>query len=999
MNVEQLLAGRRLRWGAERSGTRRRSHRSHDLRVTLGTVVLAVLLAFTPGRWPLGTTDHPPWVPSAVAVSLTDSLGNGLESARASLARGEGPALSHDLSCAGSSSGVVKCATSSMLVGPNATAADWVNLSGLSPQNPGIQTQCNMAYDARDGYVVLFASQSNTTWTFRGGVWTQLDISGPSARVLPGMAYDAADGYLVLFGGALWGANYNDTWAFENGSWTQLSPSSSPPARWAMSMAYDDADGYVVLYGGISQIWNRVLGDTWTFRAGTWTNRTNSSALNPGPRATAGLGYDVGDRTMVLFGGYDGSSKVVGGTWGFVTGVWTKLSPTTEPPLRFNDALVYDPDASALLLYSGENWTASGEGPIGDMWDFSGGNWTRLNPAHTPGNLSYWAFTWDAEDDLALAYDLYNSTSGAQPSITWSFGPPVVSVVTASPATLDVNQTTRFTVTTAPNSSGLAFVYASLPTGCVSTNVSTFDCTPSEAGSFVVTVSVANPAGYVSRANVTLTVRPDPWILSFTAFPGATDVGLPVSLRVDARNGSGSLRYDYSGLPGGCVSHNTSNLTCMPSTNGTFAISVRVTDALGVSASASLNLTVAVHPTATLVIRPSAIDLGQETWLSVRISGGTAPEGVQFSDLPAGCLSANTSLLVCQPTVPGLFTPEATVTDAAGSTGNATGALMVYAPLSIASEGVAPLAVDLGLPVTFWLNATGGSGLYTFQYTGLPPGCNQSLGPSFTCQPSQIGTFVVRLGVNDTLNESANASVTLTVAPIPAISDFHATPALTDVGEPLRFSANVTVGVGPGSFAWLGLPTGCFPANGPNLLCAPTQPGRFAVHLSYRDRDGQSTNALTNVTVATDPVIGMFEASPANLSLGDTTQLTVEAAGGTGPLWYAFAGLPLGCSTSNTPSILCRPTLAGTYVVTVTVADRLNGTASANTTLSVSASAGPGELLPLAGLAIGVLVLAIASVSFVLWRRRRAPPDAEPGPEVEEEAPPDDTAFSKELTE
>src|SRR5205807_277122 len=81
------------------------------------------------------------------------------------------------------------------------------------------------------------------TWEFHAGTWTQLSPSNsPPARFSASMAYDAADGYILLFGGA---GNtvgiLGDTWEFHGGQWTQLSPASSPSPRQYPSMVYDAA--------------------------------------------------------------------------------------------------------------------------------------------------------------------------------------------------------------------------------------------------------------------------------------------------------------------------------------------------------------------------------------------------------------------------------------------------------------------------------------------------------------------------------------------------------------------------------------------------------------------------------------------------------------------------------------------------------------------------------------------------------------------------------------
>src|SRR5437667_3793591 len=84
------------------------------------------------------------------------------------------------------------------------------------------------------------------------------------------MAYDATDGQILLFGEenntAAGFTILGDTWRFQSGSWTQLFPSISPSPRSSSSMAFDGTDGYVLLFGGEDVIaGTSFLGDTWKF--------------------------------------------------------------------------------------------------------------------------------------------------------------------------------------------------------------------------------------------------------------------------------------------------------------------------------------------------------------------------------------------------------------------------------------------------------------------------------------------------------------------------------------------------------------------------------------------------------------------------------------------------------------------------------------------------------------------------------------------------------------
>ena len=245
----------------------------------------------------------------------------------------------------------------------------WSNPS-LNP-SPAVRTSASMVYDSAstDRYVFLFGGYAGgtnylgDTWKFSSGIWTQLSISGPSARADSAMVYDAADGYVLLFGGYNAPGLLGDTWKFFAGTWTKLLPSLSPSARSGASAADDpaSADGYVVLFGGWTGGTN-YLGDTWTFSAGSWTQLSASSS--PFPRAYAAMAYDYGDAVVVLFGGYN-TGNFLGDTWAFTDDYWMNL-PNSTPPQRSYSSITYDQADGYVLLFGG--MFKSG-GYLNDTWE------------------------------------------------------------------------------------------------------------------------------------------------------------------------------------------------------------------------------------------------------------------------------------------------------------------------------------------------------------------------------------------------------------------------------------------------------------------------------------------------------------------------------------------------------------------------------------------------------------------------------------------------------
>ncbi|HUI38979.1 MAG TPA: hypothetical protein VLY85_05040, partial [Thermoplasmata archaeon] len=156
----------------------------------------------------------------------------------------------------------------------------WKNISSTVASTPPGVTRASMTWDGRLNATLLFGGTGpkqpiNQTWAFSLGHWRRLtapnDVA-PPARDSAGFAYDAADGYDVLFGGNAAGFALNDTWAFRSGNWSLLPEGVIPPGRSLGALVYTPGPGplnaSIVLFGGRSSpLANATVdGDTWTYK-------------------------------------------------------------------------------------------------------------------------------------------------------------------------------------------------------------------------------------------------------------------------------------------------------------------------------------------------------------------------------------------------------------------------------------------------------------------------------------------------------------------------------------------------------------------------------------------------------------------------------------------------------------------------------------------------------------------------------------------------------------
>jgi len=307
------------------------------------------------------------------------------------------------------------------------TASSSPNWVMLSPsKSPSARASQMMAYDTKDGYVLLFGGYCNTpppdysdcndTWEFSHGQWKELfPAHAPSPRESGVMAYDPRDGYVVLFGGLntqTYAEPLSDTWKFVGGQWTQLAPASSPPARYLSQMAFDSKDNYLLLFGGSNTAVE--LRDTWAYYAGDW-HQLHPTA-SPAARDDAALKPDSKDKYLVLFGGENGPGSNFADTWKFVSGQWTLLSPSVHPPALDGPGMAYDTKRSYDVLFGG--FTSSGA--YADTWEFVGGKWTQLHPTSSPPARGYVDLVYDPTDGYLLLFG-GQTYAGTNLGDSWAF--------------------------------------------------------------------------------------------------------------------------------------------------------------------------------------------------------------------------------------------------------------------------------------------------------------------------------------------------------------------------------------------------------------------------------------------------------------------------------------------------------------------------------------------------------------------------------------------------
>jgi PKD repeat protein len=787
--------------------------------------------------------------------------------------------------------------------------------------------------------------------------WTNLTSSlatAPSPREGESLVYDAADGYVLLFGGLGRHGLLGDTWKFQGGNWTNLSGTLTrhPSPRFEAGIAYDAADGEVVLFGGLN---STRLGDTWVFAAGTWSRLSVSPA--PSPREGAAMTYDAADGYVLLFGGEVSSSGYSpGDTWEFVNQTWTNVTAQLAgaPPPRESGVMAFDGVDGYVVLYGGKRGNQT---DLADTWSYVGGIWTNLTPSLSvaPPKREFSSFAFDPWDGFALlvgGFQFPNSLGDE-----WEFGHGAWTQLSSgvSPsARYDAGESAWYPGPGASGHGKMLFFGGRLSTTDNS-----------------------------SQLGDTWTFK-----LPLNASPSASldplDANESVTLSANPAGGYAPYGIDWSGLPAGCTGGNVTSIACAPSVPGIYSIEVQVNDSVGTSAvSPVLSLTVHPRPTANVTATPAFGDLPLKTFLAAAATGGTPPFQYlwNFGD---GTNSSTKAALNHTYRARGTFTPTVNVTDAVGVTVVASTTVTV-APAVQAFVTVSPATGPAPLPVTFNASATGGVGPYTFVWRfGDSSPTLSGASVTHTYAP---GTYTATVTATDSLGSSGQNRTTV-IATSELGATLTVTPATITLGESVLVTLVPHGGAAPYGVAWSGVPAGCTGLHGNGGRCIPTEFGRFSVRTVITDSWGRQVAALANLTVNPELIANATASFALGCAQGaaiDTATFHGTASGGTPGylyLWRFGDGSPNATGPNQTHTY----PQGTTYTATLTVTDATGATSAHGVLVRSTAnscSRVSGQPLPLnplfwAALAAVVVAALVAILLLARRRRRRAPPAPPP---------------------
>jgi hypothetical protein len=477
-----------------------------------------------------------------------------------------------------------------------------------------------------------------------------------------------------------------------------------------------------------------------------------------------------------------------------------------------------------------------------------------------------------------------------------------------------------------------------LPDGVTLNSDGVLSGTPSESGSFPITVTADNGVGSDATQAFTLDVNGPPVITS----AGATNFTI---------NAAGSFTFTATGypdptftedgtLPNGVTLNSDGVLSGTPSESGSFPITVTADNGVGSDATQPFTLTVSAGPGFESGTSATFTE-GTDNSFTVMATGTPPPTFTEVGSLPTGVSLTSDGVLSGTPTEDGLFPITITAQNGVGSPATQDFTLTVDAvPTITSAAGATFLAGTAG---SFTATATGyPEPTFSVEQGSLPTGVTLSAGGVLSGTPTEGGLFPITIAAQNGVGSPATQDFTLTVDAAPTITS--AAGATFLAGTAGSFTATAT-GYPEPTFSVVhgSLPTGVTLSVGGVLSGTPTQDGVFTVTLDAGNEI--VPDATQNFTLTVDAVPTITSAAGATFHVGTDGTFTVTASGfptpsltGSGPL---PAGVTLTDNHDGTATLGGSPSgTGGVYAITITADNGVGAAVIQNFTLTVVAAPG-----------------------------------------------------------
>jgi len=527
--------------------------------------------------------------------------------------------------------------------------------------------------------------------------------------------------------------------------------------------------------------------------------------------------------------------------------------------------------------------------------------------------------------------------------------------ITGLPSTLCSGSGTTLTASSNTVSNPVFTWYSDAQLTQVANNGAVFNVPPLTATTtYYVTVSGSNKCENTPGTAHTVVIGVNAPLVFNTTTLNNAPVGTAYNVQLNPASG-GTPGYTYtltagSTLPTGLSISPAGTITGTPAVTGNYTFSITAIDSKGCTTSTSFSLNiVAVTPAPDVAAGKACLGTGAilsiispvngttYRWYNVATGGAILNEGTTFLTPP---ITANTTYYV----------------EAVSATGvsSRTAVSVTIKPTATASDititGLpSVVCAGSGTTLTASTNSVANPVFIWYSDAALTQVANN--GATFNVPPlTGTTTYYVTVSGSDKCENTAGMANVVVVNVNPAIV-FNGT-TLTEASTITNYSAQLPPPAGGTPVytysltATSTLPAGLALSPGGTISGRATVAGTYTFSVTVTDSKGCTATATFSLTVKA-PVLIPMSLPPAVLPDGIVgtiyaPQTLPAAIGGTGPFTYVATGLPPGIVfNAITRELTGTPTLAGTFIVTLSVTDANGQTAAADYTLNVTVPA-PG---------------------------------------------------------
>jgi hypothetical protein len=540
--------------------------------------------------------------------------------------------------------------------------------------------------------------------------------------------------------------------------------------------------------------------------------------------------------------------------------------------------------------------------------------------------------------------------------------PAVLAVGTADLPDATVGVAYSRTLTAVGGTPGFAWLVdsGSLPPALSLAQTGSISGTPSTAGTFNFVVKVTDSNNNSATKALTLIVKPAaPLTITVTQLPRGS-VGTPFSQNLGASGGQTPYTWSIQSgnLPDGISLNQGGIISGTPERAVTTSFVLRLTDAVNVSVTSTLSLT--INPAVQLlsIETQSLADgvVGEDYSETLKAAGGSSPYrwDLRTGKLPDGLALSAEGVISGAPITPGELSFEVRATDQSGQTIIATLSIDIEPPseLTILSPSALPVAA-VGVPYRFEFKAASGTAPYSWKkkkkakFGTLPAGLTLSSEGVLSGTPTTQGISNFTIVLNDSGGKQAKKPLSVDVGPPPPPLAIR-TDLLPHALQSLPYNVALQAEGGIGPYSWSiesgALPDGLTMTPGGIISGRATTVGSTSFVVRLKDSLGTSSTKSFFLIVAQPPPPLLIQ----TISLAETTaerpySQSLQATGGVPPYTWSIASGTLGAGLNLSASGLISgtPVSAGTSVFVVRVTD----SASQSVTRTLAITVKPADKL------------------------------------------------------